>query len=147
MTNLSIPNVLNAKALEKQLKLVETRLQELQVEMDTLHRIKDACQLLLGNEGGTKVESTEASAKRNSPDHLRTAIEDLLKQKAMALTADELTLELKEMGMGLPEKKAQSTIVSTLKKYPELFSQTEDEKWVFNATSGGESESLSEGLN
>jgi hypothetical protein len=147
MTNLSIPNVLNGKALEKQLKLVEIRLQELQVEMDTLHRIKDACTLLLGTgDAAAKGETADSSIKKGGPDQLRGAIEDLLRQKAMALTVDEVTSELKELGVGLPEKKAQSLVVSTLKKYPELFAQTEDEKWMASVTSG-ENESVGEGLN
>ncbi len=52
--NPNITNVLNPKALEKQIKIYDTRLQTLQEEVDELQRMRAACQLLLG---GTPVSA------------------------------------------------------------------------------------------
>jgi YesN/AraC family two-component response regulator len=132
MTNLTIPNVLNAKALEKQLKLVETRLQELQTETDALLRIKEACQLLINHS-----EPASESTKKNG-ESLQGPLEDLLRQKGTALSLDEITSELKESGVTLPEKKAAPLISSTLKKFPEIFTAVDDDRWMIVANSGGE---------
>jgi hypothetical protein len=48
MTNQLPLNVISPKALEKQLKIVESRMTVLQAEMTELEKIKNACLVLMG---------------------------------------------------------------------------------------------------
>jgi hypothetical protein len=61
--NPNITNVLNPKALEKQIKIYDTRLQTLMEEVDELQRMRAACSLLLG---APAEAAPESEAARNS---------------------------------------------------------------------------------
>jgi hypothetical protein len=58
----SIPlNIISPKALDKQLKVVESRIQVLQAEITELEKVKNACLVLLGSPDPSQVESAEAA--------------------------------------------------------------------------------------
>ena len=69
-------NIVSPKSLEKQLKVVETRIGALEAEIADLQKIKDACLVLLGTVPQAEpVEEIEAAApapkskkKKNEPD-------------------------------------------------------------------------------
>src|SRR5262245_21549433 len=109
-------NIMNPKQLEKQVKIVETRIAELQAEIDGLEKIRTACQILLGNEATLPVAKTAETpaepkpAKPRAPKapkeppaaraDLSERIVDLLRERA-AMTADEIYDELKVQGIEL----------------------------------------------
>lgn len=67
---MSIPtNVINPKSLEKQLKLVDSRVQELQAELRELEKVRTACLILLGNPAefaeGAEAKPVEAAAPKS----------------------------------------------------------------------------------
>ena len=69
-------NIVNSKSLEKQLKVVETRINELQTEIRDLEKIKTACQVLLGAPAefpvpvteGTQVEAASAKPPKKKSE-------------------------------------------------------------------------------
>jgi len=56
-------NIVSAKSLEKQLKVVEGRIQELQAEVQDLEKIRSACLVLLGTSTETTIETSEPAAE------------------------------------------------------------------------------------
>lgn len=64
-------NLISAKSLEKQLKVVEGRIGELQTEIAELEKIKNACLVLMGGTSPAVAESEEAmvaKAKKKKTD-------------------------------------------------------------------------------
>ncbi len=67
----SIPmNLISTKSLEKQLKVVEGRMSELQAEMAELEKIKNACLVLMGTSPAVaeSEESLATKAKKKKND-------------------------------------------------------------------------------
>jgi hypothetical protein len=69
-------NILNSKALERQIKVVEGRIAELQKELQALERVRAACRILLGEDtelpthvgtAQTASTATPAPAKKAKP--------------------------------------------------------------------------------
>jgi len=54
-------NIVSSKSLEKQLKVVETRIQELQSEIEDLEKIRSACHTLLGTSNDAPAEASESA--------------------------------------------------------------------------------------
>lgn len=128
MGNFSIPNVLNPKTLEKQLKLVEGRLTDLQAEIEALTRVKEACQLLMQNSEGSVSVGADAMSKKSLSD-LHLTIEDMLRRSPIAMSVEDIVQELRTTGYGLAEKKASSLVATALKKYPDIFSPVDEDRW------------------
>lgn len=132
-----VPNVLNPKALERQLKILETRIGELQTEIGELEKMRSACHTLLGttSESSEKTEETDGksdkrvSAKIQGPD-LPPRILDLLRKQEAGMTADEIFDGLREAGVPLRAKRPVALVYETLEKHPELFAQSENGIWV-----------------
>jgi hypothetical protein len=131
----NVTNVLNLKSLEKQLKLYDARITVLQEEMDELQRLRSACHLLLGqapqeNASGEGAESTKlATGPKRTKNRLSARILDVLRESSEGLTADAILQELKTAGVPLSDDDSDATIESTLKKHPELFSLSDDNRW------------------
>lgn len=68
-------NVLNPKALEKQIKIVDARLSELSVELEELEKIKAACQILLGKPTLDAKKKKDETEPETSPSDGETSPE------------------------------------------------------------------------
>jgi len=64
--NTQILNIISPKSLEKQLKVVDSRIQTLQAEIDELTKIRNACLVLLGNSVEETPERIEVEAPKAS---------------------------------------------------------------------------------
>ena len=139
-----INNVLNPKQLEKQIKVIESRMLELQRELDELNRMRDACHTLLGTTpqqtAGESEQSKRGRTKREeeSAGDLTSHISTVLKSRGGAMTADEIFDELKSSGAPLKGKRPVSAVYETLEKNPEVFSQGENGQWMIAEGGGAE---------
>jgi hypothetical protein len=126
----TVANIISPKALERQIKLFETRIGELNAELSELEKMKTACQLLLGTSGSERTdEETTPAAKKNRAD-LSLKIRELLETKEGPLSAEEIYSELTSQGVTLPGKNPDTSLLGHLKKYPDLFSETENGHWT-----------------
>ena len=80
-------NIVSSKSLEKQLKVVEVRIQELQAEIHDLEKIRSACHTLLGTSSDLSPETAEAAQEfPPTPAKKKSA-------KRTSLNAEEITEE------------------------------------------------------
>jgi hypothetical protein len=127
----TVPNVISPKALERQIKLLESRIQELQGELTELEKMKTACQLLLGSAGLEPEKTPDAEAapsKKRLEVHLK--ISELLEGKEAPVSAEDIASELSAQGVTIPGKNPDSSLLGLLKKHPDLFSETENGHWT-----------------
>jgi hypothetical protein len=122
-------NILNPKSLERQLKILETEIGKLQLQIDELEKMKAACLTLLGTAPAPEPSEPKEAAPVKSTE-LTPRILDLLRQKETGMTADEIFDALKESGFSLKGKRPVASVYSTLEKHPELFTQKDGEQWV-----------------
>lgn len=82
MNNEVLLNIISSKSLEKQLKVVESRISTLQAEMAELEKIKNACLVLMGPQGLAPVEEAtpSKSKKKKSADDEALVSEDMIAQ-------------------------------------------------------------------
>lgn len=143
----TVANVLNSKALEKQLKLYEARLDVLREETDALERLKDACLLLLGTQGAapsavavsTPSESSAPKSKKVK-SALVQRVQELLEETngfSEGMTIDVLCQNLRDDEAFADEKNLNESVDSILKRNPQLFFAREDGRWC-SLNSGGE---------
>jgi hypothetical protein len=131
-------NILNPKALERQLKVLDTHINELQGQIDELQKMRSACLILLGaapqpqevTAPQAASETKETSDKPKKSEDLAPKIVDLLKQREVGMTADEIFDCLKEGGVSISGKRPVAAVYSALEKHPELFRQDEAGVWV-----------------
>lgn len=67
--SIALENVINPKSLERQIKIIEQRLTELQAETSALEKRREACHILLGlplAPMGTNVETAPAAPPKKS---------------------------------------------------------------------------------
>ena len=147
MTNAATLNIMNPKQLEKQVKILESRIAELQSEIDGLEKMRVACQILLGTAAELPAPKAaapapvEAKPPKEKPAKKAAAAEaapradvsqkivDLLKSRGDGMTADEIYDELRGQGVELGGKSPVQTVYSTLEKHPELFLEAENGQW------------------
>lgn len=153
--NFSELNVLNAKQLEKQVKVLDGRLTELQGEIRELEKMRTACLILLGSPvdfapppapaeaaRSASPEGRPAKAKKAAPakaekapevaeseeGDLPEAISGVLKDHPDGLSADDIFDALKDRGI-VAGKNAVGRVYSTLESYPDRFVETHDGAW------------------
>lgn len=143
---MTVPNVLNEKQLEKQVKLLETRLEELRAEISTLEKRKEACLLLLGIQAQTEVAPLDAqpvkakpvakAAKKNrlTVEEVPARIRELL-QHGEPLTADDLYDRLRDQHGALPSEKPVALVYETLEQLGDDVVETDDGKWTWKNAS------------
>lgn len=88
----SIPlNLISTKSLEKQLKVVEARISELQAEITELEKIKSACLVLMGTSPvlAESEESFATKAKKKKSDISTDA--EMVTNVGAEVTAEEPT--------------------------------------------------------
>lgn len=82
MNNEVLLNIISSKSLEKQLKVVESRMSTLQAEMAELEKIKNACLVLMGPQGLVPAEESAPSKtkKKKSSDEEALVSEEMISQ-------------------------------------------------------------------
>jgi hypothetical protein len=80
MNTEALLNIISSKSLEKQLKVVESRMSTLQAEMAELEKIKNACLVLMGPQGLTPVEENAPTKtkKKKASDEEALVSEDMI---------------------------------------------------------------------
>lgn len=85
-------NIISPKALDKQLKIVESRIQVLQSEISDLEKVKNACLILLGSTPeapeGVEAASSAAPVKNKKKRSENTDEETAENSQAPALAAE-----------------------------------------------------------
>jgi hypothetical protein len=147
----SLPNlnILNPKALEKQLKILEGHIGDLQMQIDELEKMRSACLVLLGTvptEPGVvkeePVKNLESSPKKKKPsvsEELTPRILELLRQNESGMTADDLFDQLRSSGATIPGKRPVATVYSTLETHTDLFAQNDSGLWIESKNHNDES--------
>lgn len=69
-------NIISAKSLEKQLKVVESRMGVLEAEISELQKIKDACLVLLGSAPQTETLEAAGPAVKGKKKKSETSEEE-----------------------------------------------------------------------
>ena len=135
-------NILNPKALERQLKVVETRINELQTEIDGLEKIRAACLILMGNisvdlpsaevvKENVDVAPPATKTKKPAPlvENIHEIIREVLHDRENGLTAEQIYEHLKSQGVNFGKKLPVNSVLPVLKKYPEMFTETQEGHW------------------
>lgn len=129
MSQPSIPLVLNPKSLEKQLKILDGRIQVLEGELVALQQLHAACRLLLNQ---TQPEPAVETPAEDLPRH----IQRLLEQHADPLSPDAIADELRVQGIALPEKKPAAVVLAALKKASDRFLKVDGDLWTAQSPEG-----------
>lgn len=120
-------NILNPKALERQLKVVEAKIAELQAEMEGLEKIRNACLVLMGTVEMPAATAPNETKVAEPKVEIQDKIKEILQDREQGLTAEQIYEHLKSQGVPVPKKV--NAVFATLKKSPDLFAEMENGNW------------------
>jgi hypothetical protein len=134
-------NVLNIKALEKQLKVLETRIAEVQRELEDLEKKRRACLILMGQdveleprpaasaESGARPSKPAAKPKPKPDTALFPKVSEVLAEAKGPLSMEQICKLLAIAGQVKDASKARATVEALLEEHPETFIQNEEGGW------------------